>query len=66
MDERGRELIMEMWRRNDLIRNGMFEDDWGYKHVANPEAKTNKNLRLFPISNGTMGTHTHWSQNPGY
>lgn len=66
MDERGRELIMEMWRRNDLIRNGMFEDDWGYKHVANPEAKTNKNLRIFPISNGTMGTHTHWNQNPGY
>ena len=66
MDERGRELIMEMWRRNDLIRNGMFEDDWGYKHVANPSAKTNKNLRLFPFSNGTMDTHTHWSQNPGY
>lgn len=66
MDERGREFIMEMWRRNDLIRNGMFEDDWGYKHEANPEAKTNKNLRLFPLSLGTMGTHTHWNQNPGY
>lgn len=66
MDERGRELIMEMWRRNDLIRNGMFEDDWGYKHVVNPSAKTNKNLRLFPLSNGTMATHTNWQQNPGY
>lgn len=66
MDERGRELIMEMWRRNDLIRNGMFEDDWGYKHEANPSAKTNKNLRLFPLSNGTMATHTNWQQNPGY
>ena len=66
MDERGREFIAEMWRRNDLIRNGMFEDDWGYKHVANPSAKTNKNLRLFPLSVGTMGTHTHWTQNPGY
>lgn len=66
MDERGRELIMEMWRRNDLIRNGMFENDWGYKHEANPSAKTNKNLRIFPISLGTMGTHTHWTQNPGY
>lgn len=66
MDERGREFIMEMWRRNDLIRNGMFENDWGYKHDANPAAKTNKNLRLFPITVGVMGTHTHWKQNPGY
>ena len=66
MDERGRELIMEMWRRNDLIRNGMFENDWGWKNVVNPDAKTNKNLRLFPLSNGTMSTHTHWTQNPGY
>lgn len=66
MDERGRELIAEMWRRNDLIRNGMFEDDWGWKNEVNPDAKTNKNLRLFPLSTGTMSTHTHWTQNPGY
>ncbi len=66
MDERGREFIMEMWRRNDLIRNGMFEDDWGWKNEVNPEAKTNKNLRIFPLSLGTLGTHTNWQQNPGY
>lgn len=66
MDERGREFIMEMWRRNDLIRNGMFENDWGWKNEVNPEAKTNKNLRIFPLSNGTMATNAHWQQNPGY
>lgn len=66
MDERGREFIMEMWRRNDLIRCGMFENDWGWKHQINPSAKTNLNLRLMPLSNGTLGTNTNWSQNPGY
>lgn len=66
LDERGREMIMEPWRRNDLIRFGQFENDWGWKHVANPSAKTNLNLRLMPLSNGTMGTNTNWSQNPGY
>ncbi len=32
MDERSREFILEPWRRNDLIRCGMFEDDWGQKN----------------------------------
>lgn len=66
LDERGREMIMEPWRRNDLIRFGQFEADWGWKHEANPSAKTNLNLRLMPLANGTMGTNTNWSQNPGY
>lgn len=66
LDERGREFIMEMWRRNDLIRFGQFEADWGWKHVANPAAKTNLDMRLMPLSNGTLGTNTNWSQNPGY
>lgn len=65
MDERGRELIMEMWRRNDLIRNGMFEDDWGWKNKINPDGK-NPQRRLMPLSNGTLGTNTNWNQNAGY
>lgn len=32
MDERSREFILEPWRRNDLIRCGMFENDWGQKN----------------------------------
>lgn len=66
LDERSRELIMEMWRRNDLIRFGAFENDWGYKNQFNPAAKTNLDLRLMPLSNGTLGTNTNWHQNPGY
>ena len=66
LDERGREFIMEMWRRNDLIRYGKFEDDWGWKNEINPAAKTNLGMRLMPLSNGTLGTNTNWSQNAGY
>ena len=40
LDERGREFFDENWRRNDLIRFGNFEDDWGFKHILNPAAKT--------------------------
>ena len=32
LDERSRELIYEPWRRNDLIRFGQFEADWGMKN----------------------------------
>ncbi|MBD5213351.1 MAG: RagB/SusD family nutrient uptake outer membrane protein [Bacteroidales bacterium] len=66
LDERGRELVYEPWRRNDLIRFGQFEADWGWKNVANPEAKTKLENRLLPLSEGTLGTNTNWHQNPGY
>jgi len=32
LDERSREFILEPWRRNDLIRFGQFEADWGEKN----------------------------------
>jgi hypothetical protein len=66
LDERGRELFCENWRRNDLIRFGKFEDDWGFKNKINPSAKTNKNLRVFPVPTGMLNTNTNWTQNPGY
>ena len=66
LDERGREFIMEPWRRNDLIRFGQFENDWGWKHEVNPAAKTDLTKRLFPIPTGEMNTNTNWTQNPGY
>lgn len=66
LDERGRELIAELWRRNDLIRYGKFEDDWGYKHQVNPSAKTQLFYRLYPIPTGVMDTNTNWTQNHGY
>lgn len=66
LDERGREFFDENWRRNDLIRFGNFEDDWGFKHIVHPEAKTELWRRIFPIPTGVMNTNTNWSQNPGY
>lgn len=66
LDERGREFFSENWRRNDLIRFGNFEDDWGVKHLINPSAKTNYNARILPIPTGILNENTNWSQNPGY
>ncbi len=66
IDERGREFICEMWRRQDLIRFGMFEDDWGFKNTLNPGAKTEKWRRLMPVPESVMETNTNWSQNAGY
>lgn len=66
LDERAREFVDESWRRNDLIRFGKFEDDWGFKHVVNPNAKTQKFRRIFPIPNYVLNTNTNWSQNNGY
>lgn len=66
LDERAREFVDESWRRNDLIRFGKFEDDWGFKHVVNPNAKTQTFRRIFPIPNYVLNTNTNWMQNKGY
>ncbi len=66
LDERGREFICEMWRRNDLIRFGQFEKDWGFKNEIHPSAKTELWRRLMPIPKGEMDTNTNWKQNEGY
>ena len=66
LDERAREFADENWRRNDLIRFGKFEDDWGYKHIVKPNAKTELYRRIFPIPRAVMNTNTNWTQNFGY
>lgn len=66
LDERGREFICEMWRRQDLIRFGQFEKDWGWKNTVNPKAKTELWRRLMPIPLGVMETNTNWKQNGNY
>ena len=66
LDERGREFFSEMWRRNDLIRFGQFENDWGLKHVVNPDAATETWRRIFPIPTSVMNSNTNWTQNTGY
>ncbi|MBQ0734404.1 RagB/SusD family nutrient uptake outer membrane protein [Aquimarina celericrescens] len=60
IDERGRELYKEIWRRNDLIRFGKFADAWTLK------INTDDFRKLFPIPTSALLTNPNLSQNPGY
>ena len=60
LDERGRELYWEGWRRNDLIRFGKFLNAWQEK-----AASTSERL-LFPIPNEQLAVNPNLTQNPGY
>jgi hypothetical protein len=60
--ERGRELLWELWRRNDQIRFGTFTaDSWTLK------TKTGESFRnLFPIPTQQRNSNPNLGQNPGY
>ena len=60
LDERGREMYWEGWRRNDLIRFGKFLQPWQEKAQSNP-----RNL-LFPIPSDQLAVNSNLTQNPGY
>lgn len=66
LDERAREFTDEAWRRNDLIRFGKFEDDWGFRGQLNPQGLNEKFRRIFPIPRDVMNVNTNWKQNAGY
>ncbi|MCC8114575.1 MAG: RagB/SusD family nutrient uptake outer membrane protein [Bacteroidales bacterium] len=65
LDERGREMIMEPWRRNDLIRFGKFENCAAWKVEASPSTMSDVNKRVFPFPADAL-TQYDWAQNPGY
>lgn len=65
LDERGREFLDEHWRRNDLIRFGDFERNWGFKNEFNPDA-SNPEYRLLPLGRDVLNANTNWQQNKGY
>lgn len=60
LDERGRELYWEGWRRQDLIRFGKYLDTWQEKSADDP-----RNL-LFPIPSSQLAVNPNLVQNPGY
>ena len=60
LDERGRELYKEFWRRNDLIRFGQFAQPWEFK-INNDDFRN-----LFPIPGTAILSNPNLSQNPGY
>ncbi|SPZ85705.1 SusD family [Sphingobacterium multivorum] len=65
LDERAREFADESWRRNDLIRYGKFEDNWGFRSLY-PAGMREKFRRIFPVPTTVLNVNTHWQQNPGY
>jgi hypothetical protein len=61
LEERGRELAWEGWRRNDLIRFGKYENAWGFK-----KGNEGPHRRIFPIPATELVLNTNLVQNPGY
>ena len=61
LDERGRELAWEGWRRQDLIRFGKYNYAWWAKPTASAAKK-----KLFPIPTTVLAANPRLSQNSGY
>lgn len=66
LDERGREFLDEHWRRNDMIRFGTWENEFGFHKKDFPKARFEKTCRIFPIPTGVLKSNSNWKQNPGY
>ena len=60
LEERGREMYWEGWRRQDLIRFGKYLQPWQEKAQSDP-----RNL-LFPIPSDQLAVNPNLTQNPGY
>ncbi len=58
--ERGREMFIECHRRSDLIRFGVFGDEWWEKPVSEPC------IELFPIPKAQTDANANLVQNPCY
>lgn len=58
--ERGREFAWEGWRRNDMIRFGVFSTARKFM------SKTDKTRELFPIPQQRIDANPLLKQNPGY
>jgi hypothetical protein len=65
LDERARELSWEAWRRNDLIRFGLFEKEYPLQNdVLSMDKAITK--RLYPIPATELRLNSNLVQNPGY
>ena len=60
LDERGREMYLESWRKQDLIRFGKYLLPWQEKAASDPK------YLYFPIPSGQLAANPNLSQNPGY
>jgi hypothetical protein len=69
IDERGRELYWEGFRRTDLIRFGLFTGGtylWDFKGNVQAGVATDAHLNLFPIPASDRQNNPNLVQNPGY
>jgi starch-binding outer membrane protein, SusD/RagB family len=60
LDERGRELYLESWRRQDMIRFGKFLAPFQEKAQSDPK------YLLFAIPNQQLAVNPNLTPNPGY
>jgi hypothetical protein len=60
LDERGRELYWEGYRRMDLIRFGKYLQAWQEKATSDPK------VLIFPIPARSLAANPNLVQNPGY
>ena len=60
LEERGRELYWESFRRTDLIRFGVFNVLWQYKPSDDPK------YLVFPIPTQALASNPNLKQNAGY
>ena len=68
LDERGRELYQECWRRSDLIRFGQFTSgyNWQWKGEVKDGRDVDSYRELFPIPDSDRLANSNLAQNPGY
>jgi hypothetical protein len=69
LNERGRELYWECFRRTDLIRFNEFTNSsylWPWKGGVSSGTGVDGHYSIFPIPNTDLQTNSNLTQNPGY
>lgn len=61
LDERGRELFLEGWRRSDMIRFGKYNDPTIFKPYVSEDFR-----RLYPVPKDQLDANPNLKQNTGY
>jgi len=60
-DERGRELYLELWRRQDMVRFGTY-----LGVIEEGPTTSDAKYLVFPIPNQQLAVNANLAQNPGY
>ena len=69
LNERGRELYYEGFRRTDLIRFNLFTTDaylWAWKGGQKDGSSVAEFRSLYPLPSSDVAANTNLKQNPGY